>query len=281
MKHLLLLVCCIVVIKTHAQNDCEYHTSVPDELYRGRYKPEGHLYGNPYTMFNKRRLGWSLDGDLETIRSIIVRQVKDKEAFGYAALYKTIYENAITDRPGICGYKEGDCPYSKWVKNNAIIHLIGIQYYRIPGIKARDTFIYIPDPHDSYRHSFAERAAQGIRDVNTNIVSCWGGDDCDVLKDKAFDLIRLLQAYDLLKAAKYYPEGDGDRNNGDCTGRNNLREFSRNFYDESNRVINSNSGWKRNHGIICASALGMASIVLNDAGVETELKRAVNLKPNS
>jgi hypothetical protein len=34
-------------------------------------------------------------------------------------------------------------------------------------------------------------------------------------------------------------------------------------------TVNHPSGWKKNHGIIAASAIGMAAIVLNDAGVET------------
>jgi D-aminopeptidase len=38
------------------------------------------------------------------------------------------------------------------------------------------------------------------------------------------------------------------------------------MYKYSDAIINSTNGWKKNSGIICASAIGMAAIVLNDAG---------------
>ena len=55
----------------------------------------------------------------------------------------------------------------------------------------------------------------------------------------------------------------------DCSPRNKLRQFARNLYLQSNSIINSTSGWKKNHGIASASALLMAAQVLNDAGTET------------
>jgi hypothetical protein len=275
MKQLLLSVLLLLLISpsVYSQDDCDYKFSVPDELYRGRYNPEGMVYGHPYTMFNKRKANWSLESDLKVIRNSILGHVEAGHPYGYAALYAEIYKNAKSNRPGHCMEDRQECPYAKWVKNNAIVHLVGIKYDTTSlGV---DTFIYISDWQSSFRSSFAERAAQGLRDLNPRIISCWGGADCDVIKSKAFDLINFLQAYDLLKAAKYYPIDDGDRNNGDCSGRNKLREFTRNFYEESKHVINSNLGWKKNHGIIAGSALGMAAIVLHEAGVETEWGRGL------
>lgn len=52
----------------------------------------------------------------------------------------------------------------------------------------------------------------------------------------------------------------------DCAPRNKLREFARNLYIESEDVLNSFTGGKKNHGIICASVLGTVAIVLNLAG---------------
>lgn len=251
----------------YSQGNCKYKTSVPDELYRGRYKPANANYGNPYTMFNKRKPNWNLEDELKEIRTLITTQVENGQAYGYAVLYKAMYDTADGPEPAACNYNQEICGYPAWVKNNAILYLIGIKYSRIDNI---DVFEYIANSHDPERLVFAERAANGLRNLNPNIQTCFGGGDCGILKNKALDLINYLQAYDALKTAKYYREGDGDRNGGDCSGRNKLREYTRNFYIESEDVINSFTGWKRNHGIMCASALGMAAIVLNDAGVETD-----------
>jgi hypothetical protein len=272
MKQLLTLLLLIGVINIVTSQSCDNEFSVPNELNRGRYQPEGFNYGNPYTMFNKRKPDWNLAVELFKIRSLIISQVdkNNKKAFGYASLYLKIYENALIDTFQECNDDQGrGCLRPGWARDNAIVHLIGLKYESV-GTNDKDTFIYTPNPVHPGGKSFSDRANDGLRNLNPEIISCWGGDDCDVLKDKAFDLIYYLQAYDLLKTSGYFLEGDGDRNKDNCTARNKLREFSRNFYDESNRVINSNLGWKKNHGIICASALGMASIVLNDAGVETE-----------
>lgn len=148
MKQLLTIIFLIALPRLcYSQNDCEYHISVPDELNRGRYKPEGMNYGNPYTMFNKRKPGWSLEGDLDIIREKILSQLNDGKAYGYAALYKTIFQNADDDRPGICRWNEQDCKYAKWVKSNAIVHLIGIKY-NISSYSG-----YTPLPHESLRVS--------------------------------------------------------------------------------------------------------------------------------
>jgi hypothetical protein len=83
-----------------------------------------------------------------------------------------------------------------------------------------------------------------------------------------------LQAYDLLKAGNGIAAYDGDRNHsdGDCSPRNKLRKYTRDIYkySEGDLGITEHAiGWKKNHGIACASALLMAAQVLNDAGTET------------
>jgi hypothetical protein len=49
------------VFAVNSQNLCDNHETpfggMPNELYRGRLKKEGALYGNPYTIFNKRNNG--------------------------------------------------------------------------------------------------------------------------------------------------------------------------------------------------------------------------------
>jgi hypothetical protein len=95
---------------------------------------------------------------------------------------------------------------------------------------------------------------------------------CGKVRIKAAELTLYLQAYDLLKTGEGgIAPNDGDRNSsdGDCSPRNKLREFTRYLYVQSNSIVNSSTGWKKNHGIICLSAIGLGAIVLNDAGVET------------
>jgi hypothetical protein len=95
-------------------------------------------------------------------------------------------------------------------------------------------------------------------------------------------LIMWLQAYDYLKSTSEIPilrntnrgwyNNDSDRNNGECSPRNKLRKTAKEFYWNSwgiTGVITSRTGWKKNHGLMASGVLGMASVVLNDAGVET------------
>jgi hypothetical protein len=161
--------------------------------------------------------------------------------------------------------ENAECAHPVWVKNNAIVYLIGLKLSIVSGKYQFDSMT------PTERDSFFNRAHEGLRNLNPNVVSCWGGSDCGKVHFKAGQLVQYLQAYDLLKAKGGIPKNDGDRNGGSCTARNKLRQFARNLYVESDYIINSSLGWKKNHGIMCASALGVAAIVLNDAGVETGL----------
>jgi hypothetical protein len=57
-----------------------------------------------------------------------------------------------------------------------------------------------------------------------------------------------------------------------------LCQYTKDFYEAIGGgtfswwgVVNHPSGWKKNHGLMAASTLLMASIVLNDAGVERKV----------
>jgi hypothetical protein len=100
--------------------------------------------------------------------------------------------------------------------------------------------------------------------MNYKIPPCYGlNDNCKNVRQQAKRLIGYLQSYDMLKTAGALPNDIKCLNN--CP-RERLREYTSELYQASSRIINSNMGWKKNHGIICANALGMASIVLGHAG---------------
>jgi hypothetical protein len=68
-KHIVLLVTGIIIIHIRystAQNLCDGHETplggMPDELYRGRLKKDGALYGNPYTMMDRTKYPDANDG---------------------------------------------------------------------------------------------------------------------------------------------------------------------------------------------------------------------------
>jgi hypothetical protein len=61
---LLVFLYILIILPSVAQNDCSHKESVPDEMYRRRHKPAAMVYGNPYTMFEKTKVGWSIDNDL-------------------------------------------------------------------------------------------------------------------------------------------------------------------------------------------------------------------------
>jgi hypothetical protein len=67
MKQLcVLLLLLFAILDTNAQNLCDGHETplggMPDELYRGRLKKDGALYGNPYTMMDRTKYPVANDG---------------------------------------------------------------------------------------------------------------------------------------------------------------------------------------------------------------------------
>ncbi|MES2382536.1 MAG: T9SS type A sorting domain-containing protein [Bacteroidota bacterium] len=236
----------------------------PTETIAGRYEDHGFWREHPYTMFNKRKDNWNLQNELEKIRNLIYAgqplPTNDVTEF-YAKLYSEIYATAQLPEPvGGSAADKTTNPHAAWTKNNAIVYLIGIKYHKVG---ANHVFEPMTDP--TLKQYFRDHATTGMRNLKTNIISCWGGEDCGLLINRAQELIGYAQAYDILKCTDAYPTDD--RNDGPTSGRNRLRELTRNFHTAAFAVINSSTGWKKNHGIIACSALGTAALVLNDAGV--------------
>ena len=240
MKQLLFLQTILVFFSHLAfSQECENEKSVPSELFRGRYEEPDMRLGHPYTMFNKNSPNWSLEFALENIRVKIknginpfklISQFEDGE---YARIYKNLYNYATTNEPAKCP-KDDKCSHPAWVKNNAIIYIVGLKYesYLVDNV-VKDTFYLLTETE---RNQFAERANNGLKNLNPDIIPCRGGGNCKYISLKAFDLIQYLESYDLLKGSGYI--GD-DRNQGIYSPRNKLREFARNRYVQSEDVINS------------------------------------------
>lgn len=206
----IILVCYFIVIVTFisiAQN-CQFEESVPEEMYRGRYKETGMTYGNPYTMFNKRKDGWRLDSTLVKIKNLIINGVDKKGDANtdYAKIYRDLYILDTTNsQPSPC-FEDAECGHPMWTKNQAIIYIIGLRYTRING---RDTFTQM-NAYD--RGQFGARASSGLSNLNPHVVGCWSWGDCGKVHLKAYGLMQYLQAYDLLKAGGYILPNDQDRN---------------------------------------------------------------------
>jgi hypothetical protein len=262
MKQLILLILVLSSsLNLYSQNTCKYKTSVPDELYRKRYKEADMWYGNPYTMFNKRTPGWNF---IEAVKQIKLKVVSDKGTGSYNDAYHQIYDKAVLGAPPHCNYDQKECEHPLWVKANAIVYILGVKE-TVSGSGAP-----LVDLSPTEKTEYKTRVFEGLRNLNPKLPDCWGGEACDPIMERAFNLIQYLEAYDIMKGAgEFGGTGDGDRNEGDCSPRNKLREFARTLYIEGEDIINNRTGWKKNQGVICGSALVMAGIVLNDAGVET------------
>jgi hypothetical protein len=182
---------------------------------------------------------------------------------GPGQIYNSLYHYALRNDLKPCAIDFVGCTHANWVKANAVIYLIKLQ----PTIVSNNIVTFYPMSPDSINF-FGNRASIGLSELNPKVKACiLGGDNCSNIRNRAQELIQYLQAYDLLKAGGKLSPYDQDKMDYSWTPRNKLREFSKELYVESSKIINSETGWKKNHGIICASALGMAAIVLNDAGV--------------
>jgi len=256
---LFLLLVCFSGKSQNCQGDDKKWNFVPDELFRGRLQNYG-KYGNPYTMFIKED-NFSLELQLLGINQTIKN---DEYSFN---LFFNLYNFALSNEPSICNNQAKDkinedayCMHAAWVKANAIIYLLGIKPI---GPKVIDT-LPLSDKED-----FATRAFDGLTKMDAKFnLAFW---NYERVRMQAQLLMQYLQAYDMLKTGGKIAAYDGDRNLGPCSPRNKLRLYAKSLYENSDNIINSRLGWKKNHGIICASALGMAAIVLNDAGTETKI----------
>ena len=68
MKKIMIITIALLFYYQNGIAQCSNKESVPEEMFRGRYKEIGMSYGNPYTMFNKRTPGWRLDSTLAKIK---------------------------------------------------------------------------------------------------------------------------------------------------------------------------------------------------------------------
>ena len=94
MKKIIIIVIAIFFYSQNGIAQCSNKESVPEEMFRGRYKEIGMSYGNPYTMFNKRTPNWNLDATLAKIRRLIISGKNDvlgHATLDYAIMYRDIY----------------------------------------------------------------------------------------------------------------------------------------------------------------------------------------------
>lgn len=149
-----------------------------------------------------------------------------------------------------------DYYHADYVKCNAFLYLLRIKYQINANNKGEFVILAENDPLVS---EWANKAYSGLANMcpieNQNEV------ELNDLRNKAIELVKYLNAYDMLKTGGWIVEGADKKWNKDlCLPRNKLRVFAASLYRRSDGIINSTSGWKKNHGIICASALGMAAI---------------------
>jgi hypothetical protein len=185
-----------------------------------------------------------------------------------------ILARAGQPEPDACTEEFDTCPHAHWTKYNALVFFIGMKDSLGP-----DGKFYLVPMTDFERANYFIRAQTGLTNMNWVVENCvLGALNCSRIRRRALHFVSYIQSYDLLKSfgehwggsvSPDYIRGD-NRNTLTCNPRNKLRRFARELYNESDPIINSTFGWKKNHGIICASALGLAAIVLNDAGTELE-----------
>jgi len=135
MKYLTLLV---LIISNAAYTQCDYrkYSNSPMELNRKHLQENGMRNGNPYTMFVKDD-NFNIGNVLFDVRkNIKAGEPTHLEEFknDYAKLYKEIWETVKTvngiQEPSKCPELEEDqsCMHPAWVKNNAVIYIVGLKY---------------------------------------------------------------------------------------------------------------------------------------------------------
>lgn len=286
MKKILFTICFVSLIKFSFGQSCHN----VKELLRKRHTISGMTYGHPYTMFDRHNK-LNLDSMISNIRRRITNEYNPKidSAGPVYIAYSKIYNNAKLNMPLDNGIINGTdkSALAYWAKNNAFVFLVGVD----GNGKLLDSLAYTAS-----RDSFRDRAKDAFNYLIGKVephaplsISISNSDDTN-LQHYSRSLIYWLQAYDLLKAAYEVSElrnsnrnpwgfGDADRNtDGDCGVRRKLRDYARNVYTRSkdfDGIVEHATGWKKNHGIACASSLLMAAQVLNDAGTETNLLAGV------
>jgi hypothetical protein len=257
-----------------------------EEYLRKRHQINGMTNGHPYTIFDRHN-GKSVMQTLNSIRENIMKDILIEGALSEG--YLKIYQNATSTMPtddGLRTIGRTTTSYSQkavWAKNNAFVFLVGLD--------ASGRRLDSLDPTYSSRNAFRDRALKafdsltGIVIPHEPLTIYVSNTDDGNMQHYSRSLILWLQTYDLLKGAyeedslriknrNPYGFGDADRNGPKCSPRQKLRQLTRDFYTrckDLDGIVEHWTGWKKNHGIACASALLMAAQVLNDAGVETSL----------
>jgi hypothetical protein len=224
----------------------------PEELVRNRLTDDNQIYGHPYTMFNKRYPNFNLDSELINIRSEIKKE-SDLNTGPILIAYRAILDLADDPRPADVTSDE-TADYSKlavWAKYNAFVLLIGLN---ATGGKV-DRNEFVARVEDGFEHMDYE-AADDLGDVINfaNSAICW------------------IQAYDLYKTYLISTNPDNlssdfDRNRSDCGARDKMRMMAHILYKNGWGDIigwgpvNHPSGWKKNHGVIAASAMAIYSVI--------------------
>jgi hypothetical protein len=269
------------------------------ELLRDRYIVEDGNYGHPYTLFDKNSNSLLLN--LENIRNRInIENSPVPQNRGPIFLaYQKVYDNALSPRPTDDGMPNtGISGLARWAKSNAFVMLVGLNGNGDSlSLAGRDSFKNrVLEAFENMTGEIGHERNLLLR-VHADLIRIIlepTEENVQLLKDE-FELkntyqfhtrshILWLEAYDLLKASaalpelnsiKYYNNYDSDANIGKSSPRNKLRYQTKELYQESKGLFGMAThiwGWKKNHGIACASALLLAAQVLNDAGVEKDFQ---------
>ena len=284
-----------------SQNEIRFHcespkalgifsVDIPDETYTGknRYYENNSKIGFPYTSFIKdNNMDWFSDNKhaIELTISEIIIKIKSESNplslgpnyIGYKQIWDNANKSIAESRDQYLFFEndqsENDCyKLATWAKDNAFIFLVG----------------YNPETQsiltDNERHKYAVNVEMAFMEMDTRVPEAPYDGISEPQRQLQFhgkNLIMWLQAYDYMKAARWWPiymynddvaPVDEDRNSCPCSMRNKLRMYSRNVYRTSKGpvfgVIDNMYGWKKNHGLMAAGALAMAAVVLNDAAVK-------------
>ncbi len=304
------LIVALSIPTIHAQNLCDGHekpnAGIPKELNRGRLKREGALYGNPYTLMDRKKYPNPNDG-FRAIRN----NLKNVDNRKLQDVYKSILAEASKSLSSVLAAAEsGDFKHAKsikpsplaiWAKYNAFVFVIGLDsnFNELAATSAK-RLQYQTNALEAFRNMNCRVYGKDLKSILTKspvlqylvMPTAFLHDWLDVnerLQGRALELIMYCEAYDWLKAAAQedslaaanvaaLPPYDWDRNGSKCLPRDNLRLFARNFFIAADGwfgTIESPRSWKKSRGIIAASAIGTAAIVLNDAGVEANVVKAL------
>jgi hypothetical protein len=139
MEHskLIILICILTTcfLKTsNAQSDCwsnGFYNRPAKETSGGRYREPNYVASHPYTVFDKRKTGWTLSSNITEIRQMLMYEEEipeiDRE---FLNLYSALYNFAMqpfgiqTVGGGVNSTDNGNSTLASWAKANAFCYLI-------------------------------------------------------------------------------------------------------------------------------------------------------------